>query len=129
MPMFKKNRINPLHVIKGTWPEADVSHITFNPSLRGGCFQVIREMQSDGTLLFTHQLLQEALINIVNGQSHKASDNVDWVNLLQVKYTVGEIRMATVYGKVLLKKFFGQRERVKMWVKCEYVYKETVNVL
>jgi hypothetical protein len=136
MARFSRNRINPIHAIKGTWPKADVSHITLDPSLREGDFQVIREMQSDGTLVFTHQLLQEALVNIVNGNSYKKTADVDWDNLLQIKYTVGEMRMATVYGLVHLNcsktnKYSGQRERVKMWVKCEYAYKEkeVVNVL
>ena len=128
MARFSKNRINPIHVIKGTWPEANVSHITFDPSLREGDFQVIREMQGDGTLIFTHQLLQKALTGIVNGRSYKTTDNVDWDNLLQIKYTVGKMRVATVYRLVHLncsetKKYSGQRESVKMWVKCEYVYK------
>ena len=136
MAGFRKKRINPFNVVKYTWPEADVSHITLDPSLREGDFQVIREMKSDGTLIFTQQLLQEALLNIVNGNSYKVSEDVDWDNLLQIRYTVGEMRMATVYGLVHLNcskttKYRGQRERVKMWVKCEYVYKEkeVVNVL
>jgi hypothetical protein len=136
MAKFRRNRINPIHAIKGAWPEADVSHISLDPSLREGDFQVIREMQSDGTLIFTYQLLQKALMGIVNGNSYKKTADVDWDNLLQIKYTVGEMRMATVYGHVHLDcskttKYLGQRERVKMWVKCEYVYKEKegVNVL
>ena len=129
MAHFRRDTINPLAIIEATWPEADVSHITFDPSLREGDFQVIREMQSDGTLIFTHQLLQKALTGVVNGRSYKTTDNVDWDNLLQIKYTVGEMRVATVYGRVHLNcsktnKYSGQKERVKMWVKCEYVYKD-----
>lgn len=128
MSNFKKEHHNPLELIKRFWPEANVDHITYDPNLRKGDFNIIRQSGGDGTLLFTLGMLQKGLIGIANMTSFCASNEPDWSKVKSIKYTVGKMRHATVYGMIYLKcskthKYPGQRERIRMPVKCEYIYK------
>jgi hypothetical protein len=125
---FKKQTHNPIDLIKRFWPEADVSHITYDPKLKKGDFNVIRQSGGDGTLTFTLEMLQKGLIGIVKMESFcKSKEPSDWSKVKAIKYTVGSMRHATVYGMINLRcssehKYPGQRERIRMPVKCEYIY-------
>ena len=128
MSNFKKERHNPLDLIKSFWPEADVSHITYDPNLNDKDFNVIRQSGGDGTLLFTLEMLQKGLIGIVNMESFcKSNEPSDWSKVKSIRYTIGSMKHATVYGMIHLgcsseRKYHGQRERIRMPVKCEYIY-------
>ena len=125
---FKKEKHNPIELIKNFWPDANVSHITYDPKLKRGDFNVIRQSGGDGTLSFTLEMLQKGLIGIVNMQSFCTSkEPSDWSKIKAIKYTVGSMRHVTVFGMLKLRcsndrKYPGQRERIRMTVKCEYVY-------
>ena len=128
MSDFKREYHNPIELIKRFWPEANVSHITYDPNLREGDFNIIRQSGGDGTLLFTLQMLQKGLLGIVNMQSFHKPTEPDWSKVKGVKYTVGKMRHVTVYGMIKLRcsesrKYPGLRERIRMPVKCEYIYK------
>ena len=128
MKKFKKERHNPLELIKSFWPEANVDHIIYDPNLKVGDFNVTRQSCGDGTLLFTIEMLQNALIGIARMEVcciSNAPSDPSKVN--GIKYTVGSMRHATVYGMIKLKHNLdrgssGQRERIRMPVKCEYIY-------
>jgi len=132
MSSFQKKTHNPLDLIKQFWPDADVSHITYDETLRKGDFSVIRESTHDGTLVFTLEVLQEALLGLVNGTSYCTLHDIDWDKGVYIRYTVGSMRHAVVFGDVKLgcsdtQLYSGQKERIRMPVKCEYVYKEKIN--
>ena len=127
MGEFKKEKHNPIELIKTFWPNANVEHITYDPKLKKGEYNVIRQCGGDGTLAFTLEMLQKGLIDIVNGHSFFKKTEPDWGKVKYIKYTVGDIKHATVYGMIKLKcsktqKYPGQRERIRMPVKCEYIY-------
>tara|TARA_R110000851_G_scaffold314459_1_gene476525 strand:+ start:131 stop:514 length:384 start_codon:yes stop_codon:yes gene_type:complete len=127
MKGFKKERHNPIDLIKQFWPEADISHITYDPELKKGEYKMIRGSGGDGTLHFTMEMLQDSLIHIVNECSYFKSTEPDWDKLKRIKYTVGTARHATVFGMIKLRcssehKYPGQRERISFPVTCEYEY-------
>ena len=51
-----------------------------------------------------------------------SNPNLD--NIKEIKYTVGKISIAMVFGRVTLggNTFPGQKERIRIPVKCEYIY-------
>ena len=126
---FSKQKHNPLELIKQYWPDADVSHIEFDPTLKKGKYSIIRQSGGDGTMLFTIQMLQEGLILLVNMQSmFKPDEPEDWSNVKAIKYKVGYMRHATVFGMIYLKcskdhKYPGQRERIRLPVVSELVFR------
>lgn len=129
MSNFKKEYYNPIELIERFWPEANVDHIIYDPKLKKGDFNIIKQSGGDGTLLFTLQMLQNGLIDIVNAKIGSTSNKPkDWSKVKSIKYTVGKMRHATVYGMTKLRcsetrKYPGLRERITMPVKCEYIYK------
>ena len=128
MSDFKRERHNPVELIKEFWPDAPVNHITYDPEMLEGEYNVIRQTTSDGTLAFTLEMLQRGLIEIVNMQSLCIPTKPkDWSKVKAIKYTLGKMRHATVFGNVNLpcsstRKYPGQRERIRMPVKCEYIF-------
>lgn len=127
MSNFKKEYHNPLDLIKNFWPNADTSHIEFDPKMKANERDYWRIDQSggDGTLLFTVEMLQKCLLPIVNKTSYCKATEPDWSKVKGVKYIVGKMRHVTVYGLIELKcggKYSGLRERVRFPVKCEYLY-------
>lgn len=127
MSDFGRERHNPLELIKKFWPEADSSHIKYDPNLKKGDFNIIRQSGGDGTLMFTLEMLQEGLLNIVNKNAFCTSKEPDWSKVKDVIYTLGDMKHVTVFGMIFLKcskthKYPGQRERIRMPVKCEFIY-------
>lgn len=127
MSDFRKERHNPLELIKRFWPEASVKHITYDPSMRKGDYYIIRQSRHDGTLLFTLELLQRGLIKVINKESYCTKTISRDLKYKDIKYTVGPMKHSTVYGQVYLPcsknhKYPGQAERIRMPVKCEYIY-------
>lgn len=127
MSNFKREKHNPLNLIKNFWPDADATHIKYDPNLKKGDFNIIRQSGGDGTLIFTLEMLQEGLINLMNKQSFPTSNEPDWEKLKDITYTLGDMKHATVFGMIFLKcskthKYPGQKERIRMPVKCEFIY-------
>ena len=125
MRHFSKEYHNPIKLIHGYWPHASTDHINYDPDMHQGEYNVIRETGHDGTLLFTIAMLQKALVEIVNGWSfYKPTKPKNWSEVKYIKYTVGPIRHAIVFGKLQLsgKKMPGMKERIRMPVNCKYIY-------
>ncbi len=118
---------NPIELIEYFWPGVLVGHITYDPELRRGDYNIIRQCGHDGTLTFTHEMLMKGLVDIARGTSFcKKTEPADWSRVKHIEYVVGPMRHVTVFGMVYLKcsktqKYPGQRERIRMPVKCEYV--------
>ena len=128
MSRFTKERNNPIELIKNLWPEANVDHITYDQNLKSGDYDIVRQSGGDGTLLFTLEMLKKGLIGIVNANSFFKLTEPDWSKIKGIKYTIGKIRHVTVFGMIKLRcsekrKYEGLRERIRMPVKCEYIYK------
>jgi hypothetical protein len=130
----KREYHNPMELIKQWWPDADVSHITYDPEMRDKDRDYWRMEQSggDGTLLFTIQMLQSALLPLLNKSTYFKRNEPDWSKVKDIRYTIGKMRHVTVFGMVWLRcsttsKYPGQKERVRIPVKCEYVIQEEEN--
>ena len=78
--------------------------------------------------MFTIEMLQKALLPLLNKTTFfNGNEPEDWAKVKDIKYTIGKMRHATVFGMIYLKcsknlKYAGQKERVRIPVKCEYVY-------
>lgn len=126
MAGFSRIKLNPLDVVRDQFG-VELNHITYDPSLRkADChYQVIRQTSHDGTLLFTHELLASALVEIANMHSYsKKLPPKDWDKVIAIKYTLGPLWLTTVYGRVNLPagNYPGEKQRVRMSVVCEYIY-------
>lgn len=130
MSGFRKELHDPMELIKTWWPDADVSHITYDPNMKAGDrdYWRIEQTGGDGTMTFTIEVLQKALIPLLNKSTFaRKTEPKDWSKVRDIKYTIGKIRHVTVFGMILLRcskthKYPGQRERVRIPVKCEYAY-------
>jgi len=129
---FRRQLHNPIEFALLNWPDADISHITYDPNMKAGDREYWRIEQSggDGTYAFTVEMLQKAILPILNRTTYFIDNPpTSWDDVIEVKYTIGDMRHVTVFGKVELRcggKYDGQRERVRMPVKCEYVYKSDI---
>lgn len=96
-------------------------HIRTNAKLtrlNGGQFDIVRECSHDGTLLFTKELLGKAIESLVNKTAYYKLDNME--SVVDIEYEIGLISIATVFGRVELPagKYPGERQRVRIPVKC-----------
>lgn len=88
-------------------------------------YRIIRESKHDGTLVFSSDLLLDAMQNLIEGTSFFKQEPPPEGKL--PRYTIGTIRRAVVYGMVDLPcgKVRGQRERITIPVRVEWVDRET----
>jgi hypothetical protein len=73
-------------------------------------------------MLFTEELIQRTLVDIVNKCAYFKPREAEFKAAADVRYIVGPLRLATVYGSVSLplsktRKFPGLRQRTRMAVK------------
>ncbi len=125
MRNYNKQKLNPLDWIK-SW-NCNINHISFNPNLKESDADFYKTSGSahDGTMIFTRQNIEKLLIDLANKQSSSVKNPPDSKkNWIDIKYEVGFIKLATVFGKVDLPigRYPGQRERCRISVKCHYVY-------
>jgi len=125
MPLdSRREYFNPIEWL--TARGADCSHITFDPSLRplDAEYRIIRGCTHDGTVMFTEELIAKTLVRLVTRETYfRDTEPADWSKVRDIRYTVGLARRAVVLGKVNLPcgRFPGQRERIAVPVRCEYV--------
>lgn len=99
-------------------------HITTNPKLsrvNEGQFDIVRQSSHDGTRIFTIELLGTAIENLVNKTAYYKGDDMD--NVIDIKYEIGLISLATVFRIVNLPvgRFEGETQRVRIPVKCNLI--------
>lgn len=126
---YEKLYHSPIDLIKSYWPEANTEHIEFDPEMgrRDGEYCWIEQCGHDGTLMFTIEMLQKALLPIVNKTTSFKKTEPDWSKVRDIRYRVGPICHAIAYGHLKLRcsetrKYPGQRERVRYPIVCEYVF-------
>lgn len=95
--------------------------IEFDPSLKPQ-FVIRRQSAHDGTLLFSHQLMLRALTPLFDGSAYFKPMG-EPPQGVRVRYVIGRIKRMSACGmvKVPAGKIFGERERVVIPVRCEYV--------
>lgn len=125
--MFTKQKHNPIELIHYFWPGASVAHITYSRNMTKGDYDIVRQSRHDGTLSFTLELLERALLPIVNMTSFYKPEIQEWENVKEILYTIGDIRHSTAFGLVKLPcsntQFYpGQVERVRIPIKARIVF-------
>ena len=125
---FSRQKHNPMEVIAGLCPGADVSHITYDPCMWAGQYYIINQCGHDGTLMFTYQMFGESLLRLINRKTcFIPTEPKDWDTVRDIKYTIGPMRHVIVFGRVKLRcsenPMPGQRERIRIPVICEYILK------
>lgn len=115
MSNWSRQRLNPVDQLKMLGLPCD--HITYDPKLRRGEYDIIRGSTHDGTLIFTRELISKALINLADRSSYYKPKG--WKE--GMRYRVGPVRIATVFGTVNLPcgRFPGERQRVTIPVITE----------
>jgi hypothetical protein len=48
-PSFSKNKYNTIETMKLWYPDADLSHISYDPDMKKGDYYIIRNSGGDGT--------------------------------------------------------------------------------
>lgn len=115
---FGKNWLTPARACSWmgkTLPE----HITYNPALtrlNGAQFDMVRESKHDGSGNFTADMLRDSLGRLILKQV--CDTRLDRTGAIDIKYEVGTIRNAAVYGASSM------RERMRIPVKCILIYPE-----
>lgn len=99
------------------WPTVKVEHITYDPKLFKGEFNIVRGSTHDGTLIFTHENIQRVLLPVVNGTCFmKGKEPTPGAKIKDVHYTIGPMRYAATFAPTKM------RERIRMAVIGEYIY-------
>lgn len=121
---YSRQKLNPIELMKSLgW---EIKHITFNPGLKQGDADIYigRGSTHDSTMCFTLENLQRCLIPVANNQTYCKKHTIDFERLKHIEYEIGYVKIATVFGLVNIPagRFPGQKERIRMSVKCKYVY-------
>ncbi len=113
------NLDDAMRLIGAKW--AREPNIVFDPDLKPQ-YRIRRQSQHDGTLLFSIELLQKALMPLFDGRSY-FKPNGPTPPGMTARYTIGRIKRMSVYGNVDLPcgNYPGERERVVIPVRCDYV--------
>lgn len=126
---FRKTILNPLEILKN-WvgvDEEDISHISFNPSLKESEADYHRSAGSshDSTLIFTIQSLGRLFYPLCASESSSILNPPDPTKKLKrIRYEIGNLKWAQVFGTVNIcgGKYPGLSERMRISVKCYYDY-------
>lgn len=116
---WHRQKINPVEWLDGRVNGDITPFITFDPNLRGSDrdYWIIRQCSHDGTLLFIQDLIEKTLSPIVSKEScHRDFQPPEGED---VHYTIGWLKLSTVYGRVDLPigRYPGQRDRARLAVK------------
>jgi hypothetical protein len=101
-------------------------HIVFDQLVEKQ-YEVIRKSTHDGTLIFTKQVLDEALGALIHKKTyHIPSAPADKSTVKDLNYVIGEVELKSEFGMVDLPvgRIFGQTDTVTIPVKCIYILKE-----
>ncbi len=125
MADFSKQIIDPTDLIKKLGFESVPYWIKYDTDLWKGDYDIVRGSKHDGTGLFTWQMYRKTLEPILNRVSYGKNEAPDLEYIANIFYTIGPMRVSTVYGTIEINglKMFGERQRVRMSVKCEYELK------
>jgi len=100
-----------------------LDHINFDKDVIPE-YHIIRESTHDGTMIFTSQLIAEALEPLIKMQSYyKLTAPDDLLLIKEINYTIGEIELKSNYEMKDLKcgRHPGVTNVVSIPVRCEYI--------
>lgn len=129
MTTWRREVINPVEALKAYFDAELPEHVTFNPDMKWSDRQYFRVAaeSNDGTLSLSANCLARCIEPLIKMESYyKPTFPVNARNLIGIKYTIGMVYHAVVYGQVKLGcgECQGQRESYRIPVICEYVYGE-----
>ncbi len=99
--------------------------IRFDPRLDYQ-YRIIRTQAHDGTLIFTRELIAKAMLPLFHRASYFKPMGEPLADQERI-YTIGNVRLARVYGMVDVPagRIQGVRESIVIPVRCEYVKRKT----
>lgn len=121
MSDFRKERLSLediMKILEAEW--TGEPHITYDPDLVPQ-YKIVRQQSHDGIQMFTWQMIRDSMLNLFHMNSYYKPMGIPPSDC-SIHYTVGTIRLVTVYGYVDLPagRYPGQRERIVIPVTCEY---------
>jgi hypothetical protein len=124
---YEKIWRNPMDIFGGPLSGNDISHITYDESMKFADreYYMVKESTHDGTLLFTQNMLINLLLPLIlKTTCFKMTMPANVKLVKNIKYTVGKIRHAIVFGRFDINGVMmcGLRESVVIPVRCEYVF-------
>ncbi|WP_079709808.1 hypothetical protein [Paraliobacillus ryukyuensis] len=128
--MSKIDIINPMEYISsilessGYGSGLEVGHIEYDKSTNKEFHhQIIKESTHDGTILFTANLIGEALLPLINKHLYfkDSISEEELMSLKDVNYVIGDIELESEYG---VKASFGTgvKDTISIPVKVEYIF-------
>ena len=117
-----------MELIAKFWPEAKTLHITYDPEMKSSDrdYCIIEQTGHDGTLCFTLEMMQKALIRLVNCETYcKRKMPKDGREVIGINYRIGLMRHVIAFGQIELRcggKYRGQAERVRIPVIADFQY-------
>ena len=87
-------------------------------------YRIRREVHHDGTFVFSKELMQTAISNLLDKTSYYVPMGSPGVGVIDIRYFIGKTRWIKTVGMVKLPCGYiqGVKERVVIPVRCEYVY-------
>lgn len=119
-------KVNEMNKSCGSAYIKDLPWIQFNKDVVYE-YRIIRSCKHDGTLVFTDNLITEALSLLLNQQSYyKITAPYDFSTVAGIDYEIGEMELKTRYGTVDLPigRCMGQKDTITIPVRCNYRIKE-----
>lgn len=105
-------------------PEFFYPHVTFDPEMEPQ-YHIRRGSTNDSTLILQIELIERALLPLINCETYYLPMGLPDEGFVP-QYTVGRIRLATVFGMVNLPcgRYSGQRQRLVIPVSVRYAPKD-----
>ncbi len=115
------NRIVQLNNVKKE--DFNIFWINFDKNIEPE-YKIIRQSSHDGTLIFTQDLIAEAIEPLLRMTTcYLPTKPKDESKIKEIHYTVGELELKTEYGMVNMKagRYPGETNTVTIPVRCEYI--------
>jgi hypothetical protein len=117
--------ISQLKFLNNITHDFDIPWIVFDKDIEPE-YRIIRSSSHDGSLLFTEELICEAVEPLLKMTTcYKLTQPEDSSTVKEIHYTVGELELKTEFGMVDLPigRYPRQTDTVTIPVRCEYIYK------
>lgn len=119
MSNWWRTKFNPIAELQRYVPQFSAgAHVTYDPNLRKGDFSMNRRQSTDGTLALTLMQVEEMLLELKERTKFHTANPPDLSRLKDIRYTIGPMKIATVFNPAK----FRQREGFRLPVKVELVY-------
>lgn len=120
---FQKERFTLAEIMKileASFDKGIEPFIKYDPTVKPQ-YRIIRQQSHDGTQIFTWEFLMNAMLPLFSRNSYYTPEPP--ISGHQPVYTIGKIRLVTVFGRVDVPagRIWGQRERIVIPVSVEWV--------